>query len=197
MKTIVNTILDFIFIELMQYFYRIYYKIIHYRLRKAKGKAIISMIKNKGKDVRIHGDCVFLNHKNLSIGNLTRIGYGAFFYCAGGITIGENCQISRDVTIYSANHNFKSDVIPYNTSLIKEPVTIGNHVWIGMGARILPGVTVGDGAIIGMGAMITKDIPNLGIAVGNPAKVIGYRNEEKYTKSIQEELFFGKKFPNA
>ncbi|MEG2632990.1 MAG: DapH/DapD/GlmU-related protein, partial [Oscillospiraceae bacterium] len=52
------------------------------------------------------------------------------------------------------------------------PVHIGNNVWIGGGAIILPGVTIGDNAVIGAGSVVTKDIPSNTVAVGNPCRVL-------------------------
>ncbi len=59
-------------------------------------------------------------------------------------------------------------------SLVK-PVVIGNDVWIGHGAFILPGITIGDGAIIGAHSTVTKDVPPYSIVVGNPARIVKYR----------------------
>jgi acetyltransferase-like isoleucine patch superfamily enzyme len=67
----------------------------------------------------------------------------------------------------------------------KEPVVIGNDVWIGTGAIILRGLSVGDGAVIGAGAVVTKDVPPYAIVAGNPARVIKYRFEEAVIKRIQ------------
>ena len=57
-----------------------------------------------------------------------------------------------------------------------EPVTIGDDVWIGFGACVLPGVSVGRGSIVAAGAVVTKDVPDWTIVGGVPAKVIGSRN---------------------
>ena len=65
------------------------------------------------------------------------------------------------------------------------PVHIGNRVWIGAGAIILPGVTIGDDTVIGAGSVVTKDIPAGVVAVGNPCRVlreIGERDYEYYYK---------------
>ena len=56
-------------------------------------------------------------------------------------------------------------------------IRIGDDVWIGAGAIILPGVTIGEGAVVGAGAVVTKDIPPFAIVVGNPAKIIRYIEE--------------------
>jgi phosphonate metabolism protein (transferase hexapeptide repeat family) len=65
-------------------------------------------------------------------------------------------------------------------------VTIGNDVWIGHNVTIMGGISVGDGAIIGSGAIVTKDIPPYAIAVGNPARVINYRFDEKQIDALQQ-----------
>ena len=57
-------------------------------------------------------------------------------------------------------------------------VTIGNDVWIGTRVIILPGVTVGNGVIIGAGAVVTKDVPDMAIVGGVPAKIIKYRGKK-------------------
>jgi acetyltransferase-like isoleucine patch superfamily enzyme len=61
----------------------------------------------------------------------------------------------------------------------KGDVTIGNDVWIGQHVTILSGVTIGDGAVIGAHSVVGKSIPPYAIAVGNPARVIRYRFDEK------------------
>lgn len=63
-------------------------------------------------------------------------------------------------------------------------VTLGNDVWIGHGATVLPGVSIGTGAAIGAGAVVTKDIPEFAIAVGVPAKVLRFR----FPEPLQEKL---------
>ena len=54
----------------------------------------------------------------------------------------------------------------------KAPINLGNHVWVGTGATILPGVSLGDGAVVGAGAVVAKSVPPHAIVVGNPARVI-------------------------
>jgi len=71
-------------------------------------------------------------------------------------------------------------MIPWGEARVIKPVVIGDYVWVGMNAAILPGVTVGEGAIIGLGAVVAKDVPPRAIVVGNPGRVIGYRDEESY-----------------
>lgn len=89
----------------------------------------------------------------------------------GLVTIGDDCFIGPNVSIYTACHS--TDPEERNTR--REwalPVTIGNNCWIGGSVTILPGVTIGDNVSIGAGSVVVKDIPSNSVAVGNPAKVI-------------------------
>ena len=87
------------------------------------------------------------------------------------VTIGDDCFIGPNVSIYTACHS--TDPVERNSRREwAEPVTIGNNVWIGGSVTILPGVTIGDNVTIGAGSVVTKDIPSNSIAVGNPCKVV-------------------------
>ena len=77
------------------------------------------------------------------------------------------CDYGKQISVgkrFFANFHF--------TILDEAPVTIGNNVWIGGSATILPGVTIGDNVTIGAGSVVTKDIPSNVVAVGNPCRVI-------------------------
>ena len=67
----------------------------------------------------------------------------------------------------------------YNMLGIAKPITIKDGVWIGGNSTILMGVTIGENAVIGAGSVVTHDIPDNAVAVGNPAKVIRYINNEQ------------------
>lgn len=87
------------------------------------------------------------------------------------VRIGDNVFIGPNVSIYTACHPLDAET--RNTAVEwAEPVTIGNSVWIGGSATILPGVTIGDNVVIGAGSVVTKDIPSNVVAAGNPARVI-------------------------
>ncbi len=189
-RLIIQRTLDIIPLSLKP-FLRLYYSHFHLRVLNLKGDYFASLIKDKGLDLRIHGAGRFTHPERIKIGDYCRIGNNAYFHSSGGIEIGDNVQISRNVTIYTANHNFKSTThLPYDNTEIHGKVTIGNNVWIAMNVCILPDVTIGDNSIIGMGAIITKNIPANSIVVGNN-KIIGSR-------SIPENpRMFGKDFPNA
>ena len=87
------------------------------------------------------------------------------------VTIGDNCFIGPNVSIYTACHS--TDPTERNSRQEwAKPVTIGNNCWLGGSVTILPGVSIGDNVTIGAGSVVVKDIPSNCIAAGNPAKVI-------------------------
>lgn len=87
------------------------------------------------------------------------------------VCIGDNAFIAPNVGIYTAGHPL--DAEERNQGLeYARPVTIGHNVWIGAGVSILPGVTIGNNAVIGAGSVVTKDIPDSVLAVGNPCRVV-------------------------
>lgn len=120
--------------------------------------------------------------ENIHIGNNTEINHNCVFLDCNKITIGENVLIAPSVQLYTASHPLEvSKRVPKNAQNAKEmvycvnksaPITIGNNVWIGGGAIVLPGVTIGDGAVIGAGSVVTRDIPPNVLALGNPCKVV-------------------------
>ena len=88
--------------------------------------------------------------------------------CFHHIEIGKRCSISDNVSIADSD----SHCIDGNKEKVAAPVIIGDHVWIGKNATILKGVTIGSGAVVGAGSLVTKDVPDNTVVVGNPAKPI-------------------------
>ncbi|OMH83896.1 putative acetyltransferase [Zancudomyces culisetae] len=89
------------------------------------------------------------------------------------VDIGDNVMFGPAVQIYTASHPLDPETRNSGAEFAK-PVRIGNSVWIGGGAIILPGVTLGDNVIVGAGSVVTKDVPDNAIVGGNPAKIIKY-----------------------
>jgi maltose O-acetyltransferase len=117
----------------------------------------------------------------IGTGRRTRIGdesgIGIHAWAGGPLTIGRDVMMGPDVVILTQNHEFADPSVPMIQQGYEdeEGVTIADDVWIGTRAIILPGVCIGQGAIVGAGAVVTKDVPELAIVAGNPARVVGSR----------------------
>lgn len=114
----------------------------------------------------------------------------AYACLSGKIRCGDGVRIASLVSIVGFNHGFEDPDTPINDQPhITLGITIGDDVWIGANAVILDGVTIGRGAVIAAGAVVTKDIPELGIAAGVPAKVVRRRGESTAsTKSRRAQV---------
>ncbi len=118
---------------------------------------------------------------NIYFGNNCEVNMNCTFLDDNKITIGDNALIAPNVQIYTAFHPTNSadrfGAVQKDGSFEfcktqTAPVIIGDNVWIGGGAIIMPGVTIGDNVVIGAGSIVTKDIPANKIAFGNPCKVV-------------------------
>lgn len=120
---------------------------------------------------------VFLQHSyGIEIGRNFNANRGVHMYGRGGIKIGDYVLIGPNVIITSSQHRYdiKGTPILFQGHEKKE-IVIGNDVWIGANAVILPGVTIGEGTIIGAGAVVTSDTEPYSIVGGVPARKIGER----------------------
>lgn len=162
------------------------------KIRRIRNFFMKKRFKSCGENVSFCSGSRFQHRENISIGNNVRIGEKCRFSgTTGGITIGNNVSFGPEVTIWSSNHNyFNPESLPYDGKNIPKPVVIGDNTWICAKAIIAPGVTIGEGAVIGIGAVVTADIPAGAVAGGNPAKVLKYRDMEKYNQLKEENKFF-------
>ncbi len=107
----------------------------------------------------------------ITIGARTFANYGLVALDVARITIGEDVQIGPNVQLLTPTHPVEPGLRREKYEAAK-PIVIGNNVWLGGGAIVLPGVTIGDNSVIGAGAVVTKDIPANVVAVGNPARLV-------------------------
>ena len=91
----------------------------------------------------------------------------------GGLTIGDYVDISAGAWILTDSHDMNDPLFPE----ILAPVKIGNHVWIGSRALVLPGVTIGEGAVVAAGAVVTGNVEPYSVVAGVPARPIGTRSK--------------------
>ena len=142
-----------------------------------------------GSNVYIDTSVAIYSPENMKIGNNIHIQPNCKFFAEGGVNIGEGCIIAHDVQVLTRNHNYDSydlEMIPYDWRYIEKAVVIGEYCWIGARVTILPGVKIGKGAVIAACAVVTKDIPAYAVVGGNPAKIIKYRNKERFEKLLNE-----------
>ena len=168
LKIITGKFLYFFFSKLPSSFSRI--KVGQKCLRAFCGKLILAKC---GKNVNIEKGAKFSS--SVELGNNSGIGINARL--EGKVIIGNDVMMGPEVCILVRNHNFERNDIPMNMqgATAERPVTIGNDVWLGTRAIILPGVKIGNGAVIGAGAVVTKDVPDYTVVGGNPAVIIKSR----------------------
>ena len=105
------------------------------------------------------------------IGDHTRIGLHNTII--GPVTIGSHVNLAQGITVTALNHNFEAPERRIDEQGVStQQVTIGDDIWIGANAVVLPGVTVGNHCVIAAGAVVTKDVPPHSLVAGVPAKII-------------------------
>lgn len=108
---------------------------------------------------------------HLHVGARTFANFGLVALDVAEIWIGDDVQIGPNVQLLTPIHPV--DPAPRRVKLeAAKPIAIGNNVWLGGGAILCPGVTIGDNTVVGAGAVVTKDLPAIVLAAGNPARVI-------------------------
>ncbi len=133
-----------------------------------------------GEGSTIHMWANFFYPPNISIGDDTIIGDHVFLDGRDILKIGSHVDIASQVLIYNSEHDINSE----DFQATESPVEIGDYVFIGPRAIILPGVRIGKGAVVGAGAVVTKDVADFMIVGGVPAEVIG----ERKLKSLHYRL---------
>jgi acetyltransferase-like isoleucine patch superfamily enzyme len=115
-----------------------------------------------------------MNPNLISIGTYSHINRDCILDGRGTIVIGNNVSVSHRVNLMTGSHDIhRPDFVG-----IFKPITIGNNVWIGVGATVLQGVEIGEGAVVCAGAVVTRHVPPYTIVGGVPAKEIGKRNKD-------------------
>ena len=123
--------------------------------------------RSSGKIVKINPPVYVNVGDRVEFGNNVNILYNCTFMSMGGIFIGNNVLVGPNVSFVTVNHNFR------NRHIIEcKKITINDNVWIGANSVILPGITIGKNSVIGAGSVVTKDVVDNTLVVGNPAKAI-------------------------
>ena len=112
---------------------------------------------------------VYIRSKNFKIGENSYINSGYVLNGASDIEIGDHCCIGYNVSLISETHDVDN---PTGEDKNRDPLVIGDYVWIGNNVVVLPGVEIGDNTVIGANSVVTRDIPSNCVAVGSPCKVV-------------------------
>lgn len=109
--------------------------------------------------------------RNIHLGSRFFANFDCVMLDGAPITVGDDVLLGPKVGLYTSNHVL--DPLERAAGACRAaPVTLGNAVWIGGGATVLPGVTIGDGAVVGAGSVVTRDVPAGVVVAGNPARVL-------------------------
>lgn len=144
----------------------------HQRGVVIKHNTVFSGVDFLGKAV-IEPYCRIIGDTKIIIGDNFYMNSGC--HILGNISIGQDVMIGPKTVMWGRDHGMQLGEKMMQQSHVKADIIIGNDVWIAACAVILKGVEIGNGAVIGAGAVVTKNIPEYAIVVGNPARVIRFR----------------------
>ncbi|MBX4269640.1 sugar O-acetyltransferase [Clostridium estertheticum] len=151
-------------------------------------KLIRDILGKAGVDIHIEAPFHCDYGKNIEIGNCFFSNYNCTILDVGKVIIGNNVQFAPNVSLYTGGHPIHPDSrnsgYEYGIS-----ISIGDNVWLGGNVVVNPGVRIGNNVVIGSGSVVTKDIPDNVIAVGNPCKVIREITEEDRKYYYKNNVF--------
>jgi putative colanic acid biosynthesis acetyltransferase WcaF len=108
--------------------------------------------------------------RNVTLGASCLIG-NVYFYALAPVFVGAHAVINDGTFLCTASHDHSDADFP----LVTKPIRVGDHAWVATNATVMPGVSIGKGAVVAAGAVVTKDVPDMTIVGGNPAREIGKR----------------------
>lgn len=114
---------------------------------------------------------VWFGSRRMTVGRGTFIGYGSMFDTFAPIAIGRDCAIAMQTTFVTSTHRLGGPTKRAG-EIETKPIVVGDGVWIGARATVLPGVTIGDGAVVAAGAVVTRDCDAHTLYAGVPARAV-------------------------
>jgi maltose O-acetyltransferase len=139
--------------------------------RAGQGRVLGRLLGSLGAEVVIRAPfyCDYGSH--IAVGDRTFVNFGLVALDVAPITIGADCQIGPNVQLLTPIHPLDPDQRRDKWEQAS-PIVLGDNVWLGGGAIVLPGVTIGSDSVVGAGAVVSRDLPAGVLAVGTPARVI-------------------------
>ena len=137
-----------------------------------------------GEDSRVYAGTVLAAKSDGEARGVIRIGsstsimeYNNLRTEGAELVVGDHCLISQFVSLIASGHEFSRADLRIDEQGVGSVrgIHVGNDVWIGAMVTVMPGVRIGDGSVIGAGSIVTRDVPDYSIAIGNPARVVGRR----------------------
>lgn len=163
---------------------------------QTKDRILSELLGGRGKNLWITAPFYADYGNNIYFGNNCEVNMNCTFLDDNRIVIGDNALIAPNVQIYTAFHptsaaeRFGPPREDGSFAFCKTqtaPVIIGDNVWIGGGAILLPGVTIGSNTVIGAGSVVTKDIPSDVVACGNPCRAIRKNDGHRQTMKSDDD----------
>lgn len=153
-----------------------------------KDRLIKEILGKTGNEINVEAPFHCDYGYNIEVGENFFANYNLVILDVAKVKIGDNAQIAPNVSIYTAGHPIHPDSrnSGYEYGI---DITIGDNVWIGGNTCIMPGVTIGNNVVIGGGSVVTKDLPDNVIAVGNPCRIV-----REITEDDRDYYFKDRKF---
>lgn len=134
-----------------------------------RARHLLSSCGEVGNDVHLRMPVIIYHPESLRFGSSVAIGENVVLRAGGGLTIGNRVLIAAGAAIVTVGHPIEP---PRWNKVSAAPVVIGDDVWIGVNAVVLPGVAIGNGAVVAAGAVVTEDVPPFTVVGGVPARVL-------------------------
>jgi len=148
-----------------------------------------------GPGVRMAPNVSLRNGERIKIGAYSHIGGHCSIWAGdsvGRITLGRHALLGPEVFITASNYQTEPGTPVMDQPKLERDVVVGDDVWLGARVMVVPGVEIGDGCIIGASSVVTRSVPAGSIAVGNPARVVGRRGDQKTESAVREaDLLLG------
>ena len=139
-----------------------------------------------GRGTVLYGGFEIRSPRKLKIGANTVIGHRATLDARGGLMIGKNVNLSSEVMIWTAQHDYRDPMF----GTVFKPVALGDYAWLGPRCIILPGVTIGEGAVVAAGAVVSKDVEPYTVVGGVPAQKIADRPKGLHYNPSEQPIPF-------